>query len=106
MDILFETMIATPLTFSLLIAGISMAIVGLFIGAVEATDAKDSFPKKAVIWFAMAALGLTMVIGGINMPKTRRVYALPEEGFCFADYENCYNLVEQKGKILVMDSKD
>lgn len=40
MDILFETMIATPLTFSLLIAGISMAIVGLFIGAVEATDAK------------------------------------------------------------------
>lgn len=105
MDILFETMITTPFACALITIGLSMGIIGCAIGIAEIIDSKDSL-KRARIWFAIAALGCVMIVGGNSMPKTRRVYALPEEGFCFVDYENYYNLVEQKGKILVMDSKD
>lgn len=106
MDILFETMITTPFACALICIGLSLGLIGCGIGIAETIDSDEGSLKKARIWFAIAALGFVMVLGGNSIPKTRRVYALPEEGFCFVDYENYYNLVEQKGKILVMDSKD
>ncbi len=99
MDILFETMITTPFAGALISIGIIMGLIGLVIGFAESIES-EKLTKKVAIWFAVAALGWAMVIVGNSLPMTRRVYALPEEGFCFMDYKNYYNLVEQKGKSL------
>lgn len=102
MDILYETMVSSDGATALVVAGffIMACAIGVTVAFINADE-----EKYAAVSALIAVFGIAMMVFSSSLPTNRRIYVLPEEGFCYIDYADEYKLVEQKGKILIMDKK-